>query len=272
MKPILAATDFSPAGNQAVARAGELAAASAAPLILLHVLNDPAQADMARSALQALAASLQAAQGISASLQLASGDVREVLQDQADACDAGLLVLGARGRSLVEGLLLGSTAERMAENCRHPLLIVRQPGILPYRRLLVPVDFSPRSAQAIALARQLLPQAGMTLLHTFELPFEGRLRHAGLDAGELASLLEQALQQAGVQMQAFAASQQLEGLGVRSLLLHGDPVSQTLKQAQPAQHDLLLVGRRAQSLLAELLLGSVTRNLLQQSAIDTLVF
>jgi nucleotide-binding universal stress UspA family protein len=268
MKPILAATDFSPIGNQAVVRACELAAASGAPLILLHVLDEPEQAEAARSALQALAAGL----GIDASLRLASGPVREVLQDQADACDAGLLVLGARGRSLVEGLLLGSTAERMAEHCRRPLLIVRQSASLPYRRLLVPVDFSARSAQAIALARQLLPQAGMTLLHTFELPFEGRLRHAGLGDGELASLLEQALQQAGVQMQAFAASQKLEGLGVRSLILHGDPVSHTLAQAQPEQHDLLLVGRRGQGLLAELLLGSVTRNLLQHAAIDTLVF
>lgn len=48
-----------------------------------------------------------------------------------------------------------------------------------YRRLLIPVDFSPLSVQAICFARKLAPAADILLLYAFEAPFEGKLALTG---------------------------------------------------------------------------------------------
>jgi len=269
---ILAATDLSLPAAQAVERAAQLAAAAGACLTLLHVLEDAADEEAARADLQALAAGLQERHGVAASLRLIGGRVSEALCAEADALDAALLVLGARGRGLVEELLLGSTAEQVMNGCRRPLLIVRAPQQAAYRRLLVPVDFSPRSRQAVELARHWLPQSTLTLLHAFELPFEGRLRHAGVGDSELGSLLARALQEAREDMRRFMSAQALDETPAQPLIVHGAAVPKILDLCSPQRHDLLVIGRRAQGVLSELMLGSVTRNILQQAGIDVLVF
>ena len=43
----------------------------------------------------------------------------------AEDVDASLVVLGHRGHSLAEELLLGSTAEKVARKCKRPVLLVR---------------------------------------------------------------------------------------------------------------------------------------------------
>ena len=58
--------------------------------------------------------------------------------------------------------------------------MVRQLPHEPYRRILVPVDFSEWSRSAIELARQIAPEASLVLMHAVELPFEGKMRTAGV--------------------------------------------------------------------------------------------
>lgn len=269
---ILAATDLSRPAAQAVERAAELAAAAGACLTLLHVLEGAAGEDAARASLQELAAGLQERHGVVASLRLITGRVSETLCAEADALDAALLVVGARGKGLVEELLLGSTAEQVMKDCRRPLLIVRAPLQAAYRRLLVPVDFSARSAEAVGLAWRWLPQSTLTLLHAFELPFEGRLRHAGVSDSELGRLLAQALEEARGEMRRFIGAQALDEARAQPLIVHGAAVPKILELCSPQRYDLLVIGRRSQGVLSELMLGSVTRNILQHAGIDVLVF
>ena len=68
-------------------------------------------------------------------------------------------MLGARGAGFVRRIALGTTAERLLRTTRRPLLVVKQKAHERYRRVLVPVDFSPSSAQALALARRVAPDA-----------------------------------------------------------------------------------------------------------------
>lgn len=289
LQHILAPTDFSAPARQAVERAARIAAASGARLTLQHVVSGGALdslrqlfgappgdlqqrlLDAAHDQLQALAGELYATHGVSSGEHLSAGNPLAEISSQADAVDADLLVLGARGASLMRDLTVGSTTERVLRKSGRPLLVVRGSAARDYRRVLIPVDFSPRSAQAIALARRLAPQAELVLLHAFEVPFESRLRHAGISDEELAGLLANARREALTRMEALVAACGLPAEAVQAVVVHGDPSVQILDQEQLHGCELILIGKRGQGALEELLLGSVTRHVLSQARGDVLV-
>lgn len=289
LRTLLAPCDFSPAARQAAARAARIASRSGARLMLQHVVSGgaldglrqlfgaaPAELsqrllDETREELRELAGELLERHGVSAELHLGSGAVSGEIASQADALDADLLVLGARGAGLVHDLLLGSTTERVLGRIARPLLAVRRPAEQDYRRVLLPVDFSPRALRAIQAAQLLAPQAELVLLHAYEVPFEGRLRHAGIGEDELAELRARARRDAEERMAALLASSGLPDAQLQSLLLHGDACVRILDQQGLHDADLIVIGKRGQGAVEELLLGSVTRLVLAQAPCDVLV-
>lgn len=168
-------------------------------------------------------------------------------------------------------LLLGSTAERMVRRASRPMLVVKQPPRGPYRRLLIPVDFSPASLPAWACAQALAPGAKFLLLHAFEVPFEARLRSAGVQEETLRRYREIAQSQAERAMQSFVAAAGLPSGAVATLVLHGDASSLIIEQEQERDCDLIVVGKHGESMVDDFLLGSVTKHVLQESQGDVLV-
>lgn len=289
IRTILSATDLSAPARHAVVRAAAIAGHSGARLTLQHVVSlgaldalrqlfaaqpgDLQQRllDEARDEIRELAAELCAAHVVSADIHLSAGNPLAEITSHADALDADLLVLGAHGASLVRDLTIGSTTERVLRKTGRPLLVVRREAGHDYRRVLIPVDFSPRSLKAIALARVLAPRAEIVLLHAFEVPFEGRLRHAGVSEAELAGLLANARREAGAQMSELIAAAGLPAEAVQPVIVHGDPSVQILDQEQLQGCELIIIGKRGQGPLEELLLGSVTKHILSQAKADVLV-
>lgn len=286
---ILAATDLSAAARLACERAVRLASACDARLELQHVVNtgtldslrllfasqpDDLQQrllDEAREELRSLLAELHDGLGGSANLHLGIGNVVNEITRQADALDADLLVLGAHGSSLVRDLIVGSTTERVLRRTGRPLLVVRRPAPRGYRQVLIPVDFSARSLKAIEVARRLAPKAALVLLHTFEVPFEGRLRHAGVSEQELAALRASAQREGETRMAELIARAGLPAAALHSLVLYGDPSVQILEHERLQGSELIVIGKRGQNSLEDLLLGSVTKHILSQAQSDVLV-
>lgn len=286
---ILAATDLSAAARLACERAVRLASACDARLELQHVVNTGALdslrllfasqpddlqqrlLDEAREELRNLLAELHDGLGGSANLHLGIGNVVNEITRQADALDADLLVLGAHGSSLVRDLIVGSTTERVLRRTGRPLLVVRRPAPRGYRQVLIPVDFSARSLKAIEVARRLAPKAALVLLHTFEVPFEGRLRHAGVSEQELAALRASAQREGETRMAELIARAGLPAAALHSLVLYGDPSVQILEHERLQGSELIVIGKRSQNSLEDLLLGSVTKHILSQAQSDVLV-
>ena len=199
LETLIAATDLSAPSRHAVTRAAMLARDTGARLELLHVVETRALDKLrsildeqgetiihklleeARSDLTKLAAAVGEPLGIRIGVHLSSGPLLQEITAQADALDAGMLVLGARGASYMRHLLLGATAERMLRKTRRPLLVVKPLPQVSYRRVLLPVDFSPWSIEAIRFARTIAPKAELVLFNAYEVPFEGRLQYAGVD-------------------------------------------------------------------------------------------
>ncbi|MGQ9860449.1 MAG: universal stress protein [Thiobacillaceae bacterium] len=288
-KRILAATDLSAPARHAVARAYRIAGETGAALTLIHVLCQGAMEqlrrllgassatveqrlmDEARERLTALAAELAPPQGSPAGITLATGRVLAAILDQADVLDADLIVLGARGEGYLSRLLIGTTAERLLRRSTRPMLVVKQTPRAAYRRVLVPLDFSAWSIQALRLAQAVAPSAELVLFNAYEAPFESKLRFAGVEEETLGRYLNAARQEALDRLKALAAEAGLVSAQLRFDVQHGDPSRLILVQEQELDCDLIVMGKHGQGMLEELLLGSVTKHVLAESTGDVLV-
>lgn len=230
-----------------------------------HILDED------RESLAGLTANLGQIHGTSAGIRLTAGAVLRAILEQADAVDADLLVLGARGAGYLRGLLLGTTAERLLRCTLRPMLVVKQTPHEPYRRVLVPVDFSPSSAQALPLARAVAPRAELVLLHAFEAPFESKLRFASIDEETIQRYRMEARREALARLGEIAAASRLRAEAVRMRARHGDASRVILSQEREQGCDLIVVGKHGEGMMEELLLGSVTKHILAKSVCDVLV-
>lgn len=286
LKHILVATDLSPYARNAAERAAYLSKAQQASLDLLYVAN-PAPferlkqlvvpdddllkrvLDSAGEKIHALAAMLFQRYDISAGVQVASGsvttEITRVVQDK----HSSLLVCGARGQSVARRLLLGSTVQKMLSRMPCPLLVVKPAPRDAYRTVLVPVDFSPVSLRAIALARRIAPQAEIILLHVYEAPFESSVRFAHIDHDTLTHYRNVIRKDAVTQLAALSNAAGMPD--ARQIVVHGDPGWRIAEQEQELECDLIVVGKQGTSALEELLVGSVTKHVLSESQCDVLV-
>lgn len=288
LKNLLVATDFSEPSRLAAKRAAQLADAAGAHLHLVHAVSARALAQLeqllgvntavevqlleqARRALGEFASSLSTTHGVSVGTALLQGAVLEQLTQEADRVEADLVLVGSHGAGFVRHFLLGSTAERLLRKSAHPVLVVKQPCREAYRRVLVPVDFSPWSGPLIDLARKVAPGAHIVLLHAYEVPFEGKLRFASVGDATIESYRVKAHHNASLQLQALAAQAGLEAPDWTPCIPHSNPSHAIVQHEQAFACDLIVIGKQGQSMTEELLMGSVTKQVLVESAGDVLV-
>lgn len=285
---ILATTDFSGPARHAADRAARLAHETGAALTLLNVLPGAALQDLrqwlgagdamaqsviddARAQLERLGEELQSTRHVPVRCVQATGAVLDEILREADALDSALLVLGARGAGFMRRLLLGTTAERLLRRTTRPLLVVRSAAHEPYRRVLLAVDFSPWSTQVLALARRMAPHAHFIVLNAFQVPFEEKLRFAGVDAGTIEQYRRQARAQAVQRVHALAQEAGLRPAQWTPCIVEGDASQRIAEQEQEQDADLVVLGKHGQSATEDLLLGSVTKHVLAEGSVDVLV-
>lgn len=145
MKTIIAATDFSPNGNQAAHFAGQLARDQQADLILLHVYQrwatDPARTDdvlrsaesvreNSEQALQRLAEQLSELPGSAVPIRCITqeGSVKVTIRSVTKSERADLLIMSTVGTTPQTAQIMGSVASEMVAETVVPLLLI-PPGI-----------------------------------------------------------------------------------------------------------------------------------------------
>jgi len=174
---ILCGTDFSASADQAVDVAAALGRRGESVLHLVHVGEAGGEAAVR---LDEVADRVSGA-GVRVAAETAPGIPDEVLVDRARHLRPGLVVLGAHGRRAPARWLLGSIAERVAQESPVPVLVVREAGRLlrwlageSPLRVLVAVDRSESSRLAFEGARALrrFGECDVTAVHVAWLPGE----------------------------------------------------------------------------------------------------
>lgn len=286
MTSILVATDFSDEARYAAERAVVVAQEQCANLSLLHVMSRSALSDLRRSfyaptdveveliddtkhTLNEIAEDLSRKTGVLGSTDVKTGHAQAEILSATESAD--LLVLGAHRESSLHDLMLGTTAERLLSACKRPVLVVKSPPKTRYQHVLVPVDFSPYSASALAMASRIAPQAHMTILHVFRIPFERRLQIVGASESGIRRYCEEEQQAAEQRMFELIRESHIDLNRVSYSVERGDPSPVILTKAEELLSDLIVIGKHGQSWFEDLFLGSVTHHILARSTCDTLV-
>lgn len=286
--PILVATDFSAHARHATARAARLAHDTHSALTLMHVLpaqpltkirkwlgassvREQKKCDEAHWQLHQLASEVSSVRRVEFDIEAAAGSAPDEIVRTAERVDARLLVLGARGAGFLRRLVLGTTSQRLVRRTDRPLLVVRQTANRSYRRVLVAVDFSPQSRHALILARRVAPNAKLVILTVFEVPFEGKLRFAGVHDATVEIHRQRARARALRQLHALAHEAGLSPSQWELCVVEGDASRRIVEQEKSRDCDLVVLTPHGQSAAADLLLGSVTRHVLAEGLVDVLL-
>lgn len=263
-------TNFSPQSDVALGVAVALARATQARIDLVHVVHRPPLyermvlseqqllSDLQRKAtdhLQQLA-SAPAFAGVPIAVHARIGTPFAELLALASEQRHDLIVVGARQRSHLSDLLLGSTAERVLRKAPTPILLAKAPLSDPPRCILAPTDFSeasrPALEEAIALARRW--QARLVLLHVIEPIVQAYAWASDLAGGEIYVIEPEELQP---EWDALLKELDLSGVKWEQRTIKGDVSTTVAAAAKELTADLVVVGTHGRTGLAHALLGSV---------------
>jgi len=280
---ILAATDFSPHAEVALAWAQAIARAHGASIHLVHAVNLPLLApemvpptaefldEVERAAeriLQETADDLRKG-GCAVAAQLLPGQPSQVILDLARTLAPDLIVLGTRGLTGLRRVLLGSTTERVVQHAAAPVLSVHAENLHPERpicTILVPTDFSADADLAAAAALRLLacePDARLVLLHVYQLPIE--YTAYGPIPLSLAYLKDVGAK-SEARLEEIADGLGRRGLEVETVVREGYTPEVVTAEAERCGADLIAMGTRGRSGLGHLLLGSNAERVVQMAS------
>ncbi len=176
------------------------------------------------------------------------------------AAQPDLTVLATHGREGLAHLLLGSVAEKVVQHAFRPVLCVREPDhgmALPYRRILVPTDFSVASRLAFPLAALIARRFSAEVVALHVAP---ALSLASLEGGagpSAAPVSEPTLRK--YYQEDFA------GLEVTARVCRGSVWDGIVRVAREERADLVVMATRGHDSLADRVMGSNTERVVRHA-------
>ena len=287
IKRILFATDFSRWAQRAEDYACALACSWKASLTVLSVaefppglnpdylVNQQYLADLLKQASAQLVDLKCRAEGrgIAVTTRVATGIPSEEVISAAREEDSDLIVVGTRGKTGLAHILLGSTAERVIRGAPCPVLSVRTDSAdledervlaRPVRleRILVPVDFSDCSLDALEYAVVVAQQAkaSLMLLHVLE-PVS-----YGLDFTLSHMRTREHVRESWTKrLKELTSSHQHSHVEMEFQLRGGLPADSILDSAQTLPCDLIVMGTHGRRGISHTISGSVAEAVLRKS-------
>ncbi len=292
IESILFATDFSECAKHAQEHATFWASTLGARLHVVHVIEfppgmDPEQPvnkmyldrlrDEADGKLRDTIAEVERG-GATAQGRLETGIASQALAETAEVLGSGIVVMGTKGLTGLDHLLIGSTAERLVRLAPCPVLTVRttqeaQPTVkkAPHparmQRVLAPLDFSDCSLDALEFAIFVAKtfDAALTIQHVlapvaFGLDFT--LRHV--------EERRQQRKQVESWLSDLASSLDSQGLRVTQVVTAGEAADSILGRSQEQRCDLIVMGTHGRRGISHLVSGSVAEGVLRKATCPVL--
>ena len=279
MKRILVATDFSERSDRAVRRATLLAKTSGASLSVGHVIDDDQPRRILRAEQQAAEAvlaeqtrSLREIDGLECASRIVLGDPFEGITAAVREDDADLLVIGPHRRQVLRDVFVGTTAERTIRASDRPVLMANGIPAGPHRHILVAVDLSGCSGDAVRAVQNLglEAKAAVSVVHIFDAPAAGLMVRASSTEDEIQDYLADEEERASGELAAFL--QDLDLKPMQRFLKHNESsIAYTIcAAAREVSADLIVVGTHGRTGIVKTLLGSVAAETLRSSDRDVM--
>jgi nucleotide-binding universal stress UspA family protein len=289
IRSILVPHDFSAHADAALALAAALARENGAALHLFHTYEIPLGAippygilvpdglleSVREAAARELAKAARAAEraGVTPVTHLAHATSPPAgIAEAAQEFGADLIVMGTHGLRGIKHALLGSVAERTARIAPCPVLTVRAgaPSDARFRKLLVPLDFSPHTDQVLELAIELAKQHGaeLHLLHAYSLPVGVTMAYGVA----IPPTVWEGLQEAASERLAEALARvKAAGLKAETHLVTEPAADAVTEAAAELGADLIVMGTHGLTGLKHALLGSVAERVLRTAPCPVLI-
>jgi len=280
-KTILLATDLSCRSDRPLDRAADLAKLWGARLVVLTVLEADIQSWLEREAAEDLpswrrppdresVARAQLLRDLPQTLRdvevmVREGDPPTVIAEAAKEIAAELVVTGVARDEPLGRQHLGATVERLVRSSPAPVLVVRS-RLRPYHEVLVGTDFSESSGHALVAASHFFPDARLTALHAWEVPYSGLL---GRDAysEQWAAVVDQARDEFLEKVDLSAGDR----ARLQVLCERGQPELLMRAYMQDKRVDLAVIGSHGAGAVLERLIGSTAKRILRSAPGDVMV-
>ena len=279
IKKIMVPVDFSEASKKAVNYGFSLALEFEARLVLAHIAPYDGVAYLTAKAdlLQLIPADYR--ERIDFEIIVKSGEVRQELLGIVEDKEIDLVVMGSRGRSYFERMLLGSVTERMLRKLHVPILTVshldperelHNPEPVPLRRLLYATDLAEGSEAglqfSIRLARGL--NAHLTVVHVVQ-PIDGALR--GIEtAGFVPDYTAEIRAQASERLNRSVALASDGSVPITTVLANGVPYETINEVAAEHEADLVVINLQGKGRLERALLGTTAERVIRTATVPVL--
>jgi nucleotide-binding universal stress UspA family protein len=291
LKTMLVAVDFSPSSRIAVAHAVRLAGAAGANLHAMHVVDTvaviPLAGEMSGFQMQITDSLLRESREMwhawtdhhgelggakNVPLSVEIGSPVASITHEAKKIGAGLLVMGNHGGSLVDGrgekgvgVIAGSCVRRSPCD----VLLVHQTQTGPFKSILVAVDFSPTSKEAVEQALRFAALEGATLhvVYAYTPPWD-RLKPKAGSPESTEAFRTQYQQTLEKQIEQFVGAGRPEVVWAKPTFhaiphkSHGKAIAEFAKKQNV---DLIVLGTRGASNLHDILLGSTAEQVLRDA-------
>ena len=273
---VLCATDLQPHTTRVIGRASWLARKLQGDLTVLHVVppDEPRGLALEQRVWRADAhlRSRVASEAHKPQVRVRVGNPARRIAEFVNESGTGLVVLGAPAAPGLPAFQR-SIAERVLDETRRPVLIVRHEPEFEYGRVMLAMDLSEESAAALKLTES-LSFAGEEIafaVHAFHPPYEGMLASIGVGADKRDTHAQAWQREFATGVREFLRQHSQDPWRYRLIMAEDRPVSGILAVAAQVQPDLLVLGTRAQGALLRTLLGSVGQEVADAADCDVLL-
>ncbi len=192
---------------------------------------------------------------------ITEGDVSGAILETANKEEVSLVVMGAHGKSLIEGILLGSVATNVLRYGNAHVLIMRfklegdkfekfRPLI--FSKVLFPTDFSEPAGEALLFLKNLEGIEEVVLVHV-------------VDRGETQEEIDANVRESEKNLEDTAAEFGRAGLKMKVHVRVGSPPDEINSVAEVENVSLIAMSTRGMGVFRELLLGGTARDVVRHA-------
>jgi nucleotide-binding universal stress UspA family protein len=269
LQHIVVGVDFTDQADSALTQAVELAVKRESRLSVLHIIDEkmlrywetlpipPADVEgklleETKKKVQACVATVQP-EGFELEAHVFFGKPAKSMLDYCHQEHSDLLIVGQRGATLLERLLLGSTAERLMRLSDVPVLMVRPGSESKFQNIMVGTDCTAGSISAVSFAASLAKAEDAKL----------NIVYVSDDTLDLVGPDQQQRERAHQNFESFLAMSELnlDGVTFEKHLAYGIPRTEMLSLSKKLGVDLLILGTAGRSGLSGFILGNTAESI-----------
>jgi nucleotide-binding universal stress UspA family protein len=201
--------------------------------------------------------------GIDTSIE--EGTIYEKIVEAADRDNAGLIVMGRRGLSRLERMLMGSVTSRVIGNTHKDVLVIPRDSKIGWEHILVATDGSEYGTAAADHAMNFAKSFGgeLTAVSVIDVTDELFIQAPGM--------VEQMIGQARSLLESFRNKAESSGIKTEVIVREGSAFRKILDISLEKKADVIFMGSHGRRGIAKLLMGSVTEKVIGHATCPVIV-